>query len=185
MTGWRLVRDQIPVLDKAVLIFAPHTSNWDFVIMLIAKFSYDIKVRYLGKHSLFYWPYGWFFRALGGMPVNRSHSHNLVDQVVAMMDREQKILLALAPEGTRSYTPYWKTGFYHIAWRSKVPIVMFYLNTTDKTIDYSEPLYPTGHIDEDFDIIADFYRGKTGFKPELASPVQTKHMYFANKNKET
>lgn len=177
LTGWRLVQDNKPTLKKAVLIFAPHTSNWDFVTMLIAKFAWDIQVRYLGKHTLFKPPFGWFFRSLGGIPVERSQAHNMVNQVVEIMNNEDECFLALAPEGTRSYTDYWKTGFYHIANHANVPIVMFYLDTKSKSIGYSEPLQPSGDIEADFKIIADFYGDKTGYKPANHSLIQTREAY--------
>jgi len=185
LRGWQVADNGDPALDKAILIFAPHTSNWDFPIMLMAKFAWGFPVRYLGKHTLFQWPIGWFFRALGGMPVERSKAHNMVDQVVMMVEREQKIYLALAPEGTRSYTDYWKTGFYHIAQRTKLPILMYYMDTTSKTIGRSEPLYTTDDINADFEIIADFYKDKRGYLPELTSIVQTKAQYIANKRAES
>lgn len=148
--------------------------------MLVAKFSLGIKVRYLGKHSLFKPPFGWFFRALGGIPVVRHKNHDTVGQVAELVKSSDHILLALSPEGTRSYTDYWKTGFYHIAERASVPIVMFYLDTKTRTIGYSDPLPVTGNIEEDFKHFADFYKDKVGFKPEQASIVQTKKQYLAS-----
>ena len=109
----------------------------------------------------------------------------MVDQVSKIMNSEEHCLLALAPEGTRSYTEYWNTGFYHIAHRVNVPIVMFYLDTTTRLIGYTEPFDTTGDIEEDFKHIAAFYADKTGFIPEYKSIVQTKQAYLANKKKES
>ena len=182
--NWKLQHDTVPDYGKAVLIFAPHTSNWDFVTMLCAKFAWNLQVRYLGKHTLFKPPIGWFFRSLGGIPVERSEAHNMVEYVSDIMNKEDKCILALSPEGTRSYTDYWKTGFYHIAHRVQVPIVMFYLDTDTRLIGYSEPLKTTGDIEEDFKYFAAFYSDKKGFIPEYKSIVQTKQAYLANKNME-
>ncbi len=179
--NWKLEPKDIPDFKKAVGIFAPHTSNWDFVVMLCAKFAWDIQVRYLGKHTLFKPPFGWFFRAFGGIPVERSAAHNMVEQVTEIMNTEERCLLAIAPEGTRSYTKYWKTGFYHIAHQVNVPIVMFYLDTKTRQIGFTEPFHTTGDIDADFKHFADFYADKTGFIPEFTSIVQTKKSYLAQK----
>ena len=190
IAGWSLIEKPLPTVNvnKAIGIFAPHTSNWDFVTMIMANFAWGLKVRFLGKHSLFAWPFGWFFRALGGMPVVRHESHNIVDQVVDLIESNDKILLALSPEGTRSYTPYWKTGFYHIAERSGLPIVMFYLDNKTRTIGFSDLFYVTGNIDADMKKIGDYFSDKIGYYPEKTSLVQTKKQYKlserenANKN---
>jgi 1-acyl-sn-glycerol-3-phosphate acyltransferase len=179
LSRWRCVQNKGPEIDKAVLIFAPHTSNWDFWTMVCAKFIWSMKVRYLGKHTLFKPPHGWLFKSLGGIPVERSQARNLVDQVVDIINAESRCHLAIAPEGTRSYTDYWKTGFYHIANRANVPIIMFYLDTSTHTIGYSEPFYTTGDIEADFKVFAEFYKDKVGYKPEQTSLVQTKASYEA------
>ncbi|NNJ73520.1 MAG: acyltransferase [Enterobacterales bacterium] len=181
LTGWRLAQPNVPDIDKAVCIFAHHTSNWDFVTMLIAKFSWNLKVRYLGKHSLFGPATGWFFRALGGIPVIRHEKQDTVGQIADLIKSSDKILLALSPEGTRTYKDYWKTGFYHIAERANVPIIMFYLDTKTRTIGFSEPIPVSGDIEDDFKIYADFFKDKTGFLPHKASIVQTKTQYLESK----
>ena len=178
ISGWTLVNKPLPTIDRAIMIFAPHTSNWDFVTMIMAKFAWNIKVRFLGKHTLFYWPYGWFFRSLGGMPVVRHKHHNVVGQVIELIENNEKIYLALAPEGTRSFTPYWKTGFYHIAERSGLPIFMFYLDNKTRTIGFSDPFVVTGNIDADMEIIREYYADKVGYNPDQTSLVQTKKRYM-------
>ncbi|MFT5520074.1 MAG: 1-acyl-sn-glycerol-3-phosphate acyltransferase [Enterobacterales bacterium] len=177
LRGWDLSTKPLPVIDKAIIIFAPHTSNWDFVTMAIAKFAMGIQVRYLGKHTLFYWPYGWFFRSLGGMPVFRHEHNNVVGSIVELIESNEKIWLVLAPEGTRSFKPYWKSGFYHIAERSKLPIMMFYLDVKTKTIGHSDLFHVTGNIEEDMQEISAYYSDKEGYKPHQASTIQTKKQY--------
>ena len=148
--------------------------------MLSAKFAYGIKVRYLGKHSLFKPPFGWFFRSIGGIPVVRHEKHNVVDQVVDLIRDEDEILLALSPEGTRSFTDYWRSGFYHIAEKANLPILMFFLDTRTKTIGYSEPFNPTGDLDADMATFRAFYADKVGYRPELTSTIQSKAEYSAS-----
>ena len=178
LTRWKLATPEAPQIDKAVGIFAHHTSNWDFFTMLVAKFAWNIKVRYLGKHSLFKPPFGWFFRSLGGIPVVRHENQDTVGQVADLMIESEKMLLALSPEGTRSFTNYWKTGFYHIAHRSQVPIIMFYLDTKTRTIGYSEPFHVTGDIEADFKVFDEYFMDKVGYIPEKQSLVQTKSQYL-------
>ncbi|PCJ50685.1 MAG: acyltransferase [Gammaproteobacteria bacterium] len=177
LRGWKLTDTPLPVIDKAILIFAPHTSNWDFVTMVMAKFALGIKVRYLGKHTLFYWPYGWFFRALGGMPVKRHEHNNVVGSVVELIENNDVIWLALAPEGTRSYTAYWKSGFYHIAERSSLPIIMFYLDIRTKSIGFSDLFEVSGNIEEDMAKFSQYYSEFEGYNPQQSSIIQTKKQY--------
>lgn len=171
LLGWKLVGD-LPNIKKYVVIFAPHTSNWDFVLMLITRFCFRMDIAYLGKHTLFKPPLGWFFRWVGGIPVERSRKSNVVQQVVDVIAERDSIQLALAPEGTRSHKPYWKSGFYHIAVQAKVPIVLTYLDTKTKVIGVGELIHPTGNIELDMDEIRDFYKDKLGIKPELASDIR-------------
>ncbi len=171
LLGWKLV-GEMPEQKKVVFIFAPHTSNWDFVIMMMARFCYRMKPAYLGKHTLFKPPFGWFFKWLGGIPVERSSSHNVVDQVVAIINERDEIALALAPEGTRSKTDKWKSGFYHIALKAQVPLVMAFLDKSTKTLGIGATIYLTGDKEQDMDTIRDFYQDKVGIKPELASDIR-------------
>ncbi len=167
---------------KAVLIFAPHTSNWDFVTMIMAKFAYGVKVRYLGKHTLFTRPFGWFFRALGGLPVARHNNSDIVGQVVQLIEDSDQIFLALSPEGTRSFTPFWKTGFYLIAQRAQIPIVMFYLDTKTRTIGFGDLYHISGDINADMAKFRAYYADKEGYNPEKASLVQTKQHYLQSRD---
>ncbi|WP_223668928.1 lysophospholipid acyltransferase family protein [Kangiella shandongensis] len=173
LLGWKL-EGELPGFKKCVIIFAPHTSNWDFVLMLITRFCFKMDVAYLGKHTLFKPPFGWFFRWVGGIPVERASKNDVVQQVVAEIKRREGIQLALAPEGTRSKKQYWKSGFYHIAVQAEVPIVFTYLDTKTKTIGVGEYIQPTGDIQLDMNKIKSFYKDKMGIRPELASDIQIK-----------
>lgn len=165
LLGWR-INGQLPDTKKYIITVGPHTSNWDFVLGILARSALGAKVRFLGKHQLFKFPYAWLFRMLGGMPVNRTMDNELVEQVVTMFDNNDHFVLALAPEGTRRSTNRWRSGFYHIACIAKVDIVMVGLDYGSKQIVIEEALSPTGDIDVDFPKILDFYRGIKGRYPK-------------------
>ena len=154
-------------LGKYIVIVGPHTSNWDFIIGLAYRNILDMNyVRFLGKSQLFKPPFGWIFRKLGGIPVDRTSSHNLVDGVADLFDKYERFAIAIAPEGTRKKVDKLKTGFYFIAAKAKVPIIMVGLDYKQKTVVFSEPLYPTDQL-KDFEAIYDFYRVVPGKYPEL------------------
>jgi 1-acyl-sn-glycerol-3-phosphate acyltransferase len=167
LLGWR-APDPFPYhLKKCVLIVAPHTSNWDFVIGLAFRSYLRIgHARFLGKASLFKPPFGFFFRSLGGIPVDRSQAHQLVDQVADMFAREDQLLLVLAPEGTRKKVARLRTGFYHIAKKAGVPIVMVGFDFSKKQLLIAEPFFAGDDEDADFRHIYEFYAGIRGKYPE-------------------
>jgi 1-acyl-sn-glycerol-3-phosphate acyltransferase len=161
ITGWK-TSGEIPPLKKFVAILAPHTSGWDLMFGLCAKYIYGIDVNLFAKKELFIFPIGPLFRALGGIPVDRSSHHNLVDIAVDTFNKRENFILALAPEGTRAYAPEWKTGFWHIAVKANVPIVLTYLDFPSKTVGIGPTFYPTGDIEKDIESIKAFYRTKIG-----------------------
>ncbi|QSX30069.1 lysophospholipid acyltransferase family protein [Shewanella cyperi] len=165
LLGWRIA-GELPTLDKYIITVAPHTSNWDFIIGVIARGALGQKIHFLGKHQLFLPPWGWFFRAIGGSPVDRRKNNNLVDAVTSLFVENQNFKLALAPEGTRSPVSRWKTGFYHIACKAQVPIVTVGLDFSRKQIVIARPLEPSGDIQKDMNTILDFYRGIRGRHPK-------------------
>lgn len=114
ISGWQ-IQGQLPSQAKYIVIVAPHTSNWDFIIGVLARGALNTRIHFLGKHQLFIPPWGWFFRAIGGSPVDRRKNNNLVDAAVQLFATQPDYKLALAPEGTRSPVTRWKCGFYHIA----------------------------------------------------------------------
>jgi len=155
---------------KFIITVAPHTSNWDFVLGVVARGALGAKTKFIGKQSLFVPPYGWFFRWLGGVPVDRSKKNNLVAQVVKMMSGQSHFILAIAPEGTRKHKGHgpWKTGFYYIALGAGVPIVMTGLDYAKKQVIVSPPLYLSGNFDKDIELIRAFYQNITGKEPLTA-----------------
>jgi 1-acyl-sn-glycerol-3-phosphate acyltransferase len=165
--GWRL-EGRLPDVDKLVVIAAPHTSNWDLPVLLSLAFALRAKACWLGKHSLFRWPFGFLFRWMGGIPVYRSTSQNMVAQSVEMFRNSEKLILTIPPEGTRSKVSYWKTGFYYIALGAEIPISMAFIDYKRKASGVGPTLYPTGNIEADMEVIRNFYATVTAKYPDKA-----------------
>ncbi len=168
--GWELKADQPPP-GNFMLICAPHTSNWDFGYLLAFMFIRRIKVSWMGKHTLFKKPYGTFMKWLGGIPVDRRSTHGVVDQIADYFKAGENLIIAIAPEGTRHKTDHWKSGFYHIAVKAQVPLLLGYLDYPNKTVGTGLSFIPTGNIKEDMDIIRDFYKDYRGDHPEDESDI--------------
>ncbi|MDC0714397.1 lysophospholipid acyltransferase family protein [Stigmatella sp. ncwal1] len=164
--GWRF-EGKMPETKKFVLIAAPHTSNWDLPFMLASAYILGIKISWLGKHTLFEGPFGWFMKALGGIPVDRRSPQGLVHQVVERFKQSDTLYLAVPPNGTRKKVEYWKSGFYHIARGAQVPILLSYLDFGTKTAGLGPLFTPTGNLRADMDQIREFYRGVRGKYPAL------------------
>ncbi|GGP54416.1 acyltransferase [Shewanella algicola] len=177
LLGWTF-EGQFDKAQPCVMIVGPHTSNWDFIIGIIARSALGTKIHFLGKHQLFIAPWGWLFRAMGGSPVDRRKHNNLVDAAAQLFQQDPNYKLALAPEGTRSPVTRWKSGFYHIAVKAQVDIVPVGLDFGRKTIVLSPPLAPTGNIEAEMNQLMDFYRTITGYRPknipvyQLQSPTE-------------
>lgn len=167
--GWRR-EGQLPDIPKYVVIAAPHTTNWELPIALATAFSFRIRVSWMGKDSLFRWPFGAFFRWLGGIPVVRTRSTGLVAQSIQAFRENERFVLILAPEGTRSRTGHWRSGFYYIAKGTGVPIALGFVDFRRKIAGIGPVLLtPTGDIDADMRIIRAFYAGVTGKHPDKSS----------------
>ncbi len=165
VTGWRF-EGALPDEPKFVIIVAPHTSNWDFPLGVIALFALGFRVSFLGKHTIFRWPWGILMRWLGGIPVERSISRDRVAESVAAFNRVEKLILALAPEGTRKRVPRWKTGFYHTAHGASVPIVPIVFDFGRKVVEIRPLFRTTGDIESDFVCIKENFRGAVAKHPE-------------------
>ncbi|NVJ51830.1 MAG: lysophospholipid acyltransferase family protein [Gammaproteobacteria bacterium] len=168
---WKVV-GEVPAMPKCVLIFAPHTSNWDVLLLLLLKWQSGLKPTFIGKHTLFWPPLSWFFRAIGGEPVNRNKAQNVVEQIVEKFNNKEHMHFALSPEGTRSKKDHWKTGFYRVAIKAGVPIQTVFLDTTTREVGFGPVLEPSGNIEQDFEWLAQFYQTKKGFRPELLSDIR-------------
>ncbi len=165
LMGWKLVNDFPKDIQKYVVIAAPHTSWQDFPIGILARNTSGVKINFIGKASLFKGPFGFIFKSLGGTPVDRSTSNNLVDAIVQIFDKKEQFILALSPEGTRKKVDKWKTGFYFIAKGAKVPIVMATLDFSKKQVKVSEPYYTTDNKEKDFEYFHSFFSPTMAKKP--------------------
>ena len=164
LVGWR-VQDKLPDSKKYILIGAPHTSNWDFVLMLLLRPALGIRAHWAGKDTFFRWPWGALLRKMGGIPVNRRSRNNFVDQIVEAFRQQEEMILVIAPEGTRSMSGYWKSGFYYMALGAGVPIALGFLDYERRVGGVGATLMPTGDIQTDFAVIREFYAGITGRHP--------------------
>jgi 1-acyl-sn-glycerol-3-phosphate acyltransferase len=165
LSGWRIV-GQPPSAPKFVAIAAPHTSNWDFPVFMAAVGYLGLEVSFLGKHTLFQRPLGWFFYWLGGIPVERDGgaAGDIVAQAVAAFPTRERLILGIAPEGTRSAVDTWKTGFYRIAEQAGVPVLPAYLDARSKTIGFGPLFTPSGDAARDIAVLRDFYKDKQGIR---------------------
>ncbi|WP_344063487.1 1-acyl-sn-glycerol-3-phosphate acyltransferase [Microbacterium pumilum] len=163
---WALVTEAAPS-RPAVLLGAPHTSNWDFVLMLGIAWRLGIPVRWLGKASLFRGWRGPVMRRLGGIPVDRDDASRVVADVVARIRAGDVFGLVVTPDGTRGRSPYWKSGFYRIAREAGMPVTLGYVDRTTMTTGLGPTVELTGDVHADMEVIRAFYADKAGLRPEL------------------
>lgn len=165
LIGWKIT-GEFPADKRVIFIVAPHTSNWDLVICLFARFIIGVKVNFFAKKQVFVFPLSLLLRAIGGIPVDRSKKNHKVEQAVDLFLHRDELRLGLAPEGTRSPVKRWKEGFYHIACQAKIPIVMIGLDYSTKEVRITEPFWPTGDISKDFPKILAYFRTIKGRYPK-------------------
>lgn len=172
LRGWQTV-GQLPDLDKFIVTGAPHTSNEDYFLFLGGAAQLGRRARVTIKKEWFFPPLSWILGGLGGIPIDRSGSKGLVDQLVDFIKQQERIVLVFTPEGTRSYRDHWKTGFYHVAVKAGVPIVPVALNYAQKRIYYGAVFYPTGDMETDFAFFRDWYgEYGAGRYPEKVNDVR-------------
>jgi 1-acyl-sn-glycerol-3-phosphate acyltransferase len=173
LAGWRVVLAR-PVPIKCVIVFSPHTSNWDFPIGLAAKWVVGIDFRWVGKDSMFATPLAPWFRRWGGIPVNRRESTGFVAQMLAALDAHDDFRLVIAPEGTRAAAAHWKSGFWHLARAAQVPIGLAFIDYARREVGIGAWLATTDDADADVARMAAFYARFTGRRPRNAGPVRLK-----------
>lgn len=165
ITGWK-IEGKLPPTDKYICAVAPHTSNWDVVYGMAARSILRMNgAKFLGKSQLFKKPFGWFFRAIGGIPVYRDKNNDMVDQVAAIINKSEKFILAIAPEGTRKKVTKLKTGFWYIAKAAGIPVVPVGLDYLKKAVVFGPALYVTD-LEKDLSTLWNFYSGIAGKNPE-------------------
>jgi len=165
ISGWH-ARGKELEQQRFVLIGAPHTSNWDFPLMLLVVLKLRLQVFWMGKHTLFPWGFGWLMKWLGGIPINRAASHNVVRQTVEQYRQHDQLVVLIPPEGTRSKVDSWKTGFYHIASIAEVPILLGYVDADKKEAGIADFFNPTGDLENDMRAIRAFYADKKGLNAD-------------------
>lgn len=164
VSRWRLRTERLPRDGAGILIGAPHTSNWDFVLMLAIAWEAGLSFRWLGKHTLFRGAAGPLMRALGGIPVDRRDPAGLVDEIVARLRAGERFYLVVTPEGSRSGSG-WKSGFYRIARATDLPVTLGYVDRTTMTTGLGPTLTLTGDVAADMDRVRAFYADKSGAVP--------------------
>ena len=180
MSAWllRIFRWRVthlpPPAPKGVVIIYPHTSNWDFILGVLARSVIQLRMHWVGKHSLFRWPFETIMRGLGGIPIDRSEPQGLVDQLKREFDRYAEIFIVLTPEGTRSHTTHWKSGFYHIALGLKVPLGLATFDYSKRQIILTDWFWLTGDVERDLAHLRDVYRDTHGKHPEFAGEIRFK-----------
>ena len=157
LSGWRL-EGALADVPKLVIALAPHTSNWDFVVGVMSLWALDVRLSFLGKHTLFRGWFGRWMRSIGGIPVDRSQPHGIVGESVAAFNAASRMVLAIAPEGTRQLDRGFKTGFLHIAHAANVPVQLVYFDFLHKVVGFGPLLSTSGDVESDMEIILDFFR---------------------------
>lgn len=171
LVGWNLIAE-LPPVQKYLLIGAHHTSNWDFPLVLLMMAALGLRLRWIGKDSLFKGPKGWVMRWLGGIPVERDARKNFVAQMVDFYQENEKMVVTISPEGTRSARDHWKTGFYHIASGANIPIAMGFLDYSCKQCGIGGYFYPTGDLNLDAQVLHNFYVNIKGKFPDKQGQVR-------------
>ena len=180
--GWKADFDcDIP--DKCVACIAPHTSNWDFVMGVLFKSAYKIKANFFIKKEWVRFPTKTLMLKLGGIPVNRGKQQSTTDIIAAEFSKREKLIIGMSPEGTRKYNPDWKMGFYYIALKANVPILLVAIDYKTKTIKVSKEFFPTGNVENDLVEIADFYKNITAKIPKNFSLPQVVKQKTTHNNK--
>ncbi len=167
--GWKVIGNfSSETVKKCVIIAVPHTSWHDFYMGILLRGLLKTRIGFIGKKELFKWPFGYFFRAMGGAPIDRTSGQDKVKAIAGVFKDKEEFRITLAPEGTRKKVSQLKTGFYYIALEAKVPIIMVAFDFGKKVHRISKPLYPSGNIDEDMAFIHDFFKGAIGKVPEYS-----------------
>ena len=168
---WKII-GSFPLIPKYLVVGAPHTSNWDWVNTILLKGASGVDIHWVGKDSLFRWPLGTLMKRLGGIPVNRRERANFTDQIIELFNSRSQLAIAIAPEGTRGKSTYWRSGFYYMAVGAQVPIQLVAMDYKNRTLEIGPLFSPSGEIDKDFTIIRKFYEGVQGKYPKHQGEIR-------------
>lgn len=162
LLGWKISGDFDRSIKKSVVIVSPHTSNFDFIVCSMTRRILRTQINFVGKKALFVWPIGWYFRWMGGEPLERNKAQNKVEAIVNVFNNHEEFRLAIAPEGTRKKVDKWRSGYYYIAMNAKVPIIPVSLDYPSKTLTVGKEFYPSGDYEKDEVEIKKFFKGAVG-----------------------
>jgi len=162
LLGWKLIGTVDDSIKKCIVIVIPHTSNLDFFIALLVRGIMDVEINFVGKKELFAFPFGYYFRSVGGAPLDRSGGKNNVDAAVEVFKKHETFRLALSPEGTRKKVTELKTGFYYIALKANVPIISVAFDYGKKEVRVGNPIWVTGNFEEDMKVILPHFKNAKG-----------------------
>ncbi|HBG41640.1 MAG TPA: acyltransferase [Porphyromonadaceae bacterium] len=168
--GWK-IENILPDVSKCVIALAPHTSNWDFVIGKLAYSSIGRNARFLIKKEWFVFPFNLLFKSMGGIPIERNKKQSMTDTLAEEFDKHEDLQLAITPEGTRKRVPEWRRGFYYIALKARVPILLIALDYKKKAVVFLDLFYPTGDYEADLVKIKSYYKGVHAKNPKNFNPI--------------
>ncbi|MEI6747643.1 MAG: 1-acyl-sn-glycerol-3-phosphate acyltransferase [Bacteroidales bacterium] len=173
LAGWKVIGKEYKDIKRCIVVMAPHTSNWDFVLGRLGYASLGMEVHFLMKKESFKFPLGYLIKVIGGIPVDRKHSTNVISIITDMFRTKEHLILTITPEATRSLNHNWKRGFYYIALQSDIPLLLGYLDFSKKEAGLGCVVIPTGNYEQDMVKIEAFYKTKTALYPEKfnLSPV--------------
>lgn len=163
--GWQII-GSIPNEERILIVAAPHTSNWDFIIAIAALFALNVNVKWLGKDSLFITGIAWFFKWLGGIPVNRKNPSSLIEYVVQTVEKEKGLIIGVAPEGSRKKVGRWKSGFLRIAKQTEAKILFLSIDAPAKTLKIGEIFEPSGDNESDISFVMNYFKQFKGINPD-------------------
>jgi 1-acyl-sn-glycerol-3-phosphate acyltransferase len=166
ITGWKVVGKEFSKIKRCIVVMAPHTSNWDFILGRLGYSALGMEVHFLIKKESFRFPWGYFVKAIGGIPVDRKHSGNVVSSITEMFRQREHLILTITPEGTRSLNMNWKKGFYQIALQANIPLLLGFLDYKKKEAGFGRIFIPTGDYEQDLAEIETFYETKNALYPE-------------------
>ena len=180
--GWKILGAFETDIKKSVIIVMPHTSWHDFFIGLFSRGMIGLEMHWVGKKELFKFPFGAYFRWMGGAPLDRSGKLNKVDSIAEIFKNREVFRMAIAPEGTRKKVDRLKTGFYYIALKANVPIIPVAFDYKNKAVKIAPAFYPTGNIKSDFKVLMSYFKGVAGKIPENGFDEKKKKNYKTKTN---